>query len=119
MRYTLIDWLLETNRDKEAGDLLKQYPNDYSASWHYSLALHSFRQSGASKKANAQLEKAIAFNPHVPKHLLMRKPFPTQMPGYYRPGDDSEAITYIVEGRRAWTQTDGALMWLRDLFDKK
>lgn len=119
MRYILINWLLETGQDKEAGDLLKRYPDDYSASWHYSRALYSFRQSGAGKKANEQLAKAILFNPHVPKYLLMRRPLPAQMPGYYSPGDDSEAVAYIVEGRRAWLQTDGALMWLRDEFDKK
>jgi tetratricopeptide (TPR) repeat protein len=119
MRYILINWLLETGQDKEVDKLLKRYPDDYSASWHYSQALHSFRQSGASKQANEQLDAAISYNPHVPKYLLMRRPLPAQMPGYYSPGDDSEAITYIVEGRRAWLQTDGALMWLRDSIDKK
>jgi tetratricopeptide (TPR) repeat protein len=117
MRYILINWLLETAQENEVDELLKRYPGDYSATWLYSQALHLFRRSGAGKQANAQLAEAVKYNSHVPVFLLMRKPFPSQMPGYYSPGDENEALDYVLGARSAWVQTDGALMWLREVVD--
>jgi hypothetical protein len=49
---------------------------------------------------------------HIPPYLLVRKKIPRFFPGYYSPGDESEAILYAKENLEAWKITPGALNWL-------
>jgi tetratricopeptide (TPR) repeat protein len=118
LRYVLINLLLEAGDDQTARNLLSQYEDDYSATWFYSQALMQFRQEGASRKATEGLKEAIAYNRFVPPYLLGRKTFPRQMPAYISPGDETEALDYAASARLAWQQTDGALTWLRGVFDE-
>jgi hypothetical protein len=91
---------------------LAQYPDEWSASWAYTTALHTFRQSGAGKASDAALKEGLEVNPFVPLYLLDVDPLPKQLPDYYSPGDWTEAVTYLAEGAEGWLKTPGAMEWL-------
>lgn len=112
VRYILVNWLFEAGSDKALGKLLEEYKEDGVAAWLYSLALWTFRQKGASSKANASLEKALKFNRFVPIYLLGRKKLPKRLPEYIGIGDENEAIDYAVGAIEVWYKTPGALEWL-------
>jgi len=115
VRYLYANLLLELEDSKRLEKLLKQYSDDWSASWMYSGALYEFRKNGRSRKADKQLIKAIAYNPHVPDYLLGKKKLSAQQISFYSPGDENEAIEYTQVAIRPWMMTPGALVWLREI----
>ncbi|MDX2139597.1 MAG: tetratricopeptide repeat protein [Chloroflexota bacterium] len=119
VRYLFITLLLELEDSKRLEKLLKQYPDDWSAYWKYSAALYEFRKQGRGGKADKLLTDAIVYNPHVPPFLLSKQKLPKQMAGYYSPGDQNEAMDYVLDGIRPWTKTEGALNWLRDMVERQ
>lgn len=114
VRYILANWLLAVGDDAALTPLLAQYPDEGSAQWAYTTALHTFRQSGAGRKADKTIKKALEANPHVPFYLLGLKPPPERMPEFYGIGDESEAIVYVFDSVEGWVETEGALEWLAD-----
>jgi len=119
IRYALVNCLLAEEDDKAAGELLDQYKGDLSATWLYSRALLLFRREGPSRKARAQLKKALNYNHHVPLYLLEIKRLPDRMPEYVGIGDENEAVAYIVEAFEPWYKTPGAIEWLADTLLKE
>lgn len=117
VRYLYITLLLELEDVQRLEKLLKQYLDDWSAYWKYGVALHEFRKKGRGKKADKLLADAIAYNPHVPPFLLGKKKLPKQTADYYSPGDQNEAVDYVLDGIRPWTKTEGALTWLREMME--
>lgn len=75
----------------------------------------AFRTEGSSERAATLLKEAIQFNPHVPAYLLGHKKLPKQMPPYISPGQESEAMDYVVDATLIWMKTEGALPWLRGI----
>ena len=117
IRQVYITLLLELNDNKGMEKLLKQFPDDWSAYWKYGQALYEFRKKRAGGKADQLLSDAISYNPHVPPYLLGKKKLPKQhSASYYSPGDENEALDYVVDGIRPWSKTEGALEWLNDMF---
>ncbi len=116
VRYLLATLLLDLADYRALQKLLKQYKDDYSATWKYTSALLAFRQEGKSKRANTLLREAIAYNRFVPLYLLSRKRFPKQLPPFVSPGNEDEAIHYVVEALRVWFESPGALDWLNEIF---
>lgn len=114
VRYILANWLLAVGDDAALTPLLARFPDEASAQWAYTTALHTFRQFGAGRKADKAIRKALDINPFVPFYLLGLKPPPEHMPEYYSMGDESEAIVYIFDSVEGWVETDGALEWLAD-----
>jgi tetratricopeptide (TPR) repeat protein len=112
VRYVLAGWLVAMNHDDALEELLAQYPDEWSASWAYTTALHTFRRSGPGKAADAGLKEALQVNPHVPLYLLGIDPLPKDLPDYYSPGDENEAVTYLAEGAEGWLETPGAVEWM-------
>lgn len=112
VRYLLANWLMATGDDAALGELLAQYPDEWSASWAYTRALQTFRIKGAGKAADAALKQALEVNPFVPLYLLGVDRLPKQLPEYYSPGERNEAIVYMTEGVDGWLETRGALEWL-------
>jgi tetratricopeptide (TPR) repeat protein len=114
VRYTLAGFLLFLDRDDDLARLLQQYPEECSAAWAYTKALLAFRQRGDTPEARRLLKEAKKTNRHVPAYLLGEKFPPTERPGYYSPGDESEALSYLGGFLAAWKSTPGAVAWLRE-----
>jgi|GEM_PF-657252 len=114
-RYDLYNCFITAGRDKEAHQLLNEYKEDTMAIWLYTMALLSFRESGPSKKADQQLNKAIAENKYVVDYLLGRKRIPREYPEFYRLGSKEEAIIYANTFKDTWKATEGALDWLKGI----
>ncbi len=112
LRYTLANWLLATGDDAALADLLRQYPDESSATWAYTRALAAFRRRGAGGQADAALRQALATNPFVPAYLLGRKPLPRHLPAYVGFGDENEAVAYVAEAAEAWLAVPQAIEWL-------
>jgi len=114
VRYTLAGFLLFLDRDDDLACLLQLYPEEGSATWAYTRALLAFRQQGDTPETQKLLKEARKTNKHVPAYLLGEKFPPSEQPGYYSPGDESEALEYIGSFLVAWKDTLGAIPWLRD-----
>ncbi len=114
VRFILVSKLIILQRDDEARSILKRYPGEERAVAFpaYTTTLLEFRRSGDSPKARKALEHAMTMNPHVPDYLLRIKPLPGERPGYYSPGDESEAEVYVDDGFDAWRLSHGAMNWL-------
>jgi tetratricopeptide (TPR) repeat protein len=114
VRYLLASWLLIVKDDAALDRLLAQYPDEWSAFWAYTKALHTFRRKGAKKQAAKALQQAVEVNPFVPAYLLGFMPLPKQLPPYYGMGTPEEAVIYLAEAGEAWMEIHGALEWLAD-----
>jgi hypothetical protein len=114
VRYTLAGFLLFLDRDDDLARLLQQYPEEGSAAWAYTRALLAFRQHGDTPEARRLLKQARKTNKHVPAYLLGEKFPPSELPAYYSPGDESEALEYIGSFLASWKSTPGAVSWLRE-----
>ncbi len=112
LRHTLATWLLATGGDAALADLLRQYPDEGSATWAYTRALAAFRRHGAGGPADAALRQALTTNPFVPAYLLGLKKLPRQLPAYVGFGDEHEAVAYIAEAAETWLATPQAVEWL-------
>ncbi len=55
LRYTLMQWLVETGANEQVSQLLEQYPDDGAAAWVYTQALWRFQQEGASEQLTMPL----------------------------------------------------------------
>lgn len=117
VRYLLATLLLQMSDDTALEELLAQYPDDWSANWKYTAALLAFRKDGKSEQANALLKEAIQYNRFVPPFLLGRKKPPKRMPAFISPGQESEAVDYVVDGILPWQQTPGARDWLMEILE--
>jgi hypothetical protein len=113
IRYTLAGFLLFLDRDADLALLLRQYPHDASAAWAYTKALLSFRQHGDTAETQQLLAAARKTNKHIPEYLTGEKFPPAEEPGYYSPGDESEALNYVGSFLASWKSTPGAIAWLR------
>jgi len=114
IRDLLLALLLEMERDDEARELLRQYPDEWTATWLYTRALLEFRQSGASASANKALTDALEENPHVPAYLTGRKRIPNRLPSLVGWGEESEAIAYASDHLNHWRRTPGAVEWVSE-----
>jgi tetratricopeptide (TPR) repeat protein len=114
VRYPLAGFLLFLDRADDLDRLLQQFPDEGSAAWAYTKALLAFRRHGDTPEARQLLKEAKKTNKHVPAYLLGEKSPPTQQPGYYSPGDESEALNYLGSAVAGWKSTPGALAWLRE-----
>jgi tetratricopeptide (TPR) repeat protein len=113
IRYPLISYLIELNRDKEAWNLIeKYYKHEKSAPILFNRALLLFRQEQNSRKANAALNEAIQENSFVQLFLLKKKETPSILPKFYSIGDEKEGVIYASQACPAWKNTKGALEWL-------
>ncbi len=114
VRHTLAGFLLFLDRDADLAHLLQQYPDEGSAAWTYTQALLTFRHEGDTIDARRLLKTARKTNKHVPDYLLGMKFPSSREPGYYSPGDETEALNYMGSFLAGWKSTPGAIAWLRE-----
>jgi len=112
VRYTLLNYLIEEDRIREAKDLLDRFQGEISASWLYTKALLKFKREESNPKVDARLMKALEYNRFVPLYLLGVRKLPRQMSPTIGMGDEDEAIEYVSGALRIWYRTPGALKWL-------
>jgi hypothetical protein len=112
VRYTLAEFLVNLDRDRELALLLERYAEEGSTIWSYTRALLAFRRHGDTSESRRLLQQAMAANRHVPDYLLSRKLVPARQPHHYSPGQENEAIVYAGGFLLAWKSTPGAVAWL-------
>ena len=114
----LLSCLLETDRNAEAGKLLKKYKNDkVFAMWNYTRALVTFRQKGNTATARKHLQKALEVNDYVLDYLLGYEELPNILPETYSPGSEEEAVLCTYKIIDTWDKTPGAMDWLEEYAD--
>lgn len=113
MRHLLLDCLLELGREDEALKLIRSYSKDIFTGWHFGKALALFRSKGDCAVSRKSLAKAVAGNPFVLPLLTGKAEMPGDMPEFYQPGGEDEAIVYASHARPAWQAAPAALDWLR------
>ncbi|HQU61156.1 MAG: tetratricopeptide repeat protein [Phaeodactylibacter sp.] len=112
IRYTLFDWLLIARRYKDAARLHRRFAGDMFAGWQYGYAILLFKTKGDTVKARNALEEAIDANPHVIEILTGALEIPDELPDYYSPGDENEAISYIASAHPLYTQDIKISQWI-------
>ena len=112
-RYSLLNLLMQIERNKDALALLDQYRDEWSAVWLYSRALLEFQMHGPSPDPEKILQDALEENPYVPAYLTREKRVPSRHEDYYGWGDESEAVYYASEYLNYWRRIPGAIEWLR------
>ena len=113
VRYILASWLLEAGRDDELHELLKRYPDDGAASWSWTTALAAFRREGDTPAARRLLLMAFKENKHIPAYLCGERAVPKSLPPFMSMGGEDEAVHYVSESAKGWSNTEGAIDWLR------
>lgn len=112
-RHRLAAVLLRSDRLDELEGLLREYPNDSLADWTYTRALLEFKRHGDTDETRTLLRRAEQGNPHVPAFLAGARQLPRELPEFFSPGEETEAIGHAAGFLPAWRETPGAIPWLR------
>lgn len=119
IRYKLLYFLLELDRDDEAEKLYGEYHDDFSAWWKYGKALLDYRKQGDTSASRKSLAAAIKYNKYFPQYLLGIRRFPPAPPGHYGIGDANEAVYYMDSSYHVWQNTPEAIDWVEKCFVNK
>ncbi|MCA9232255.1 MAG: tetratricopeptide repeat protein [Planctomycetales bacterium] len=113
LRYPLLGACLELGDLDAAEQVFKQYDEEHSAVFAWARLLWELLQDNqpAAKKT---LTAARKINPHVEQLLTGRKRLPKQLPGYYSPGEPSEAYMCYDSIGAAWKKHRTAIKWLKE-----
>lgn len=118
-RHELANCLLREDRRADLTELLARYPKDGSPEMRYAAALLAFREEGNTPRSRKLLREAKKSNKHVLNYLVGGKAIPEELPDYISPGRDDEASAYAAGNLRNWSETDGAIPWVRQVFKLK
>jgi tetratricopeptide (TPR) repeat protein len=106
VRYLLAHALLALGRAAEVEDLLARSVED-RAGWHYTRALLTFHHEGDSPAARRQLAAALRSNRGSAQRLLSA--IPTDWVNSRGQQEMEDSVLF----RDVWSETPGALEWLR------
>lgn len=114
LRYALANWLVESGKFEELGNLLRSYLEEDSVDTclAYTKALLTFHTAPGAA-AEADLKNALSRNGYVPTFLLKMEELPHESPPFSSAGGIDEAILYARDSIRAWKSVPGALAWLK------
>lgn len=104
---------LQRKRYSDAADLLERYEEDWMAVPCWARVLLAYA-SGDQEKAVTFLREAREQNPHVELYLTGKKRRPRTRPGYYAPGEDTEAVYCADTLWEAWKKHPKAKQWLKE-----
>lgn len=93
--------------------LFDQYDDDGSATFRWSRVLER-HFAGDEAKAAKLLAEARKDNAFVEPYLTGKKRMPDALPGYYSPGDESEAKHVAVNLCPAWKGHPESVEWLKE-----
>ncbi len=112
LRYPLLGCYLELGDIAGAERIFTEYPDEGSAMFIWAQVLANLI-AGEETAATKALAEARTANKHVEAYLIGSKKKPATGPGYYSPGEPSEAIVCIHEIGSAWTMHPKAIDWLK------
>lgn len=112
IRYPLLGGYLERENLQGVERVFSEYPDEGSAMFAWARVLANFLAGSESDAAKA-LAEARKANEHVEAYLIGRKKMPADGPGYYSPGEPSEAIVCMFEIGSAWKKHPAAIDWLK------
>lgn len=112
LRYRLLGCYLEKQNLEGAARIFADYAEEESAMFAWARVLADFL-AGNELAASKALAEARQANKHVEAYLTDRKKTSDDGPGYYSPGDPSEAIVCVHEIGTAWTMHPAAVTWLK------
>jgi len=113
LRYVLMSRLLEIDRLDEARELFDFYDEDYSADWLFSKLLLSIKSNEDKDFIGKLYEEAVEENEFIVPFLVGKKKIPRELPTFYSPGDEDEAIIYVDLAQRAWKKNKKAIKMLK------
>ena len=118
VRYILSGLLLHMKQYDEFEKLYKKNNDEFTAFWLYNYALFLFITEGNSNRANKALRDAYNQNKHVIAFMAGQKELKNEQNGYYSPGEESEALYYLMDNFKLWTETPGTADWVLDFNEK-
>src|SRR5699024_7021181 len=114
IRYLLFPLYIETERYKDAKDLIEQYDEGTGSSL-FNQALVRYFLERLTEKTSKLLQQAKRENPHVKDYLIGKKETPMEQFATIGIGDESEAITYVQEHQYLWEDAEPLLNQLKKL----
>ena len=114
------DWLvplhLAMHRDGDAERLLTEYEHESTQDyWACNRALLLYRKGNRKQEAEETLRQAFSINPTLPDVL-----FDSELEFENEPTSALQrSIQYKVNAYHAWTATEGALDWLREIAESR
>lgn len=112
-RYILLGCYLERGDLAAASRLFAQFPDEGSAMFAWARVLAEILANDETAATSA-LQEAREVNKHVEAYLTGRKKMPKEGPGYYSPGEPSEAVVCMHEIGAAWKEHPAAIHWLKE-----
>ena len=92
--------------------LFQQFDGDASATFQWARVLEKHLADDGDG-AVATLRSARKDNPFVEDYLTGKKRPPRNLPGYYSPGEESEAQYVAINLRPVWKKHGSAVAWLK------
>jgi tetratricopeptide (TPR) repeat protein len=112
LRYSLLGCYLAKGQLQGAERIFANFPDEGSAMFAWARVLTDFL-AGNETSAASSLSEARQANKHVEAYLTGKKKTPKEGPGYYSPGEPSEAVVCMHEMGSAWTAHPEAIAWLQ------
>jgi tetratricopeptide (TPR) repeat protein len=115
MRYPLLALYLATNQLDGAARLMSRYPDKerVTGSFAWGRVLERWL-AGELAEAETALAQAREVNPYAEPYISGERELPSEVPAYYRFGEESEALVCAKELAVAWKSQPAFREWLRE-----
>lgn len=111
VRYILSGILLHEKKYDEYLKLHNSY-KEKSTFWLFNYALFLYITKGETKESNKALKEADKCNKHVIQFMTQQKQIKSEIPGHYSPGQEDEAICYLMDNFSIWRNNSESIFWL-------
>jgi tetratricopeptide (TPR) repeat protein len=109
VRDRLVAWLIVSDDTKAGRNLLKEFPDDSTATRYFGLLLRILEEPEHLRHLEKAYELAVAANPYVIPFLLGQAKLPREKPARTDEGTREEAIAYCILSCQAWATNKQAL----------
>jgi tetratricopeptide (TPR) repeat protein len=109
---------LELGKLHQFEALNQQFDEDATAFHYFNYALYQFIKTGDSLESRNALAEARDHNKRVLQLMLSKKDLP-ELPDQYGFGDKNEAVFYCIFAKTIWHNTQGAMVWLDKVYNKR
>lgn len=110
-RYFLSGLLIYEEKYDEYLKLYKSFKEE-TTFWLFNYALFLYITLGETKVTNNVLKKANKCNKYVLQYLAFSKQLDPVMPEYYSPGDEREAVLYLMDNYLIWAKHKDSFYWI-------